>query len=41
MFLKNVKNRLVLTELPGRASDDDIRDLLPFNYVAVTVQQEV
>jgi transposase len=23
----------VLTELPQRASDDDIRDLLPFNFV--------
>lgn len=28
--------RHVLTELPGRAGDDDIRDLLPFNYKAVT-----
>ena len=28
--------RHVLTELPGRASTDDIRDLLPFNYTAVT-----
>jgi hypothetical protein len=23
----------VLTELPQRAADDDIRDLLPFNFV--------
>jgi transposase len=29
--------RHVLTELPGRADDEDIRDLLPFNYAAVTV----
>jgi transposase len=28
--------RHVLTELPGRADADDIRDLLPFNYAAVT-----
>jgi hypothetical protein len=28
--------RHVLTELPGRADTDDERDLLPFNYAAVT-----